>query len=44
VKEKVHVLKAKVDGAKGPQSLCITFAMDEPAAHTPTPIATWVKK
>ncbi len=44
VKEKVHVLKASVDGAKGPQSLCITFAIDEPAAHTVTPIATWVKK
>ncbi|WP_395741961.1 heparinase II/III family protein [Prosthecobacter sp.] len=44
VKEKVHVLKATVDGAKGPQSLCITFSMDEPAAHTVTPVATWVKK
>ncbi|OYW76245.1 MAG: hypothetical protein B7Z37_09715 [Verrucomicrobia bacterium 12-59-8] len=44
VKEKVHVLKALVDGAKGPQSLCITFAIDEAPAHTVTPIATWVKK
>ena len=44
VNEKVHVLKASVDGAKGPQSLCITFALDEPPAHTVTPIATWVKK
>lgn len=44
LREKVHVLKATVEGAKGPQSLCITFAMDEPAAHTATPIATWVKK
>jgi hypothetical protein len=44
VKEKVHILKATLEGAKGPQSLCITFAIDEPAAHTVTPIATWVKK
>ena len=44
VKEKVHVLKASIDGGKGPLSLCITFALDEPAAHTVTPIATWVKK
>lgn len=41
VREKVHVLKASLDGAKGPQSLCITFALDEAAAHTATPVATW---
>ncbi|MFC5457862.1 heparinase II/III domain-containing protein [Prosthecobacter fluviatilis] len=41
VREKVHVLKASVDGAKGPQSLCITFALDEAATHTATPVATW---
>ena len=44
VKAKIHVLKASVDGAKGPQSLCITFALDEAAPHTPTPVATWGAK
>ncbi len=44
VKEGIRVLKASIDGVKGPQSLCITFALDEPAAHTATPVATWVKK
>ncbi|MDI1315061.1 heparinase II/III family protein [Prosthecobacter sp.] len=44
VKANIHVLKASVDGAKGPQSLCITFAMDEAPVHTATPVATWVKK
>lgn len=44
VKENVHVLKASIEGVKGAQSLCITFALDEPPAHTATPIATWVKK
>lgn len=44
VREKVHVLKAVIEGAKGAQSLCITFAMDEAPAHTATPVATWVKK
>ena len=44
VKAKVHILKAAVEGVKGPQSLCITFALDESPEHTPTPIATWVKK
>jgi hypothetical protein len=44
VKANVHVLKASVDGAKGPQSLCITFALDEAPAHTATPVATWVSK
>ncbi len=44
IKEKVHILKAEIPGVKGAQSLCITFALDEAATHTPTPIATWVKK
>jgi len=44
VKEKVHVLKAAVEGVKGPQSLCITFALDEAPAHTAAPIAAWGKK
>jgi hypothetical protein len=44
VKAKVHVLKASIEGVKGPQSLCITFALDEPPAHTATPVAAWVKK
>jgi hypothetical protein len=44
VKANVHVLKAKIEGGKGPQSLCITFAIDEAPAHTATPVATWVKK
>ncbi|MCX6850809.1 MAG: heparinase II/III family protein [Verrucomicrobia bacterium] len=44
VKANIHVLKASVEGAKGPQSLCITFALDEAPAHTATPVATWVKK
>jgi hypothetical protein len=43
VKEKVNILKVVLAEAKGPQSLCITFALDEAAAHTATPIATWVK-
>lgn len=44
VKEKVHILTAEIKEVKGPQSLCITFALDEPATHTPTPIATWGAK
>jgi hypothetical protein len=44
VKEKVNVLKVALTDAKGPQSLCITFALDEAPAHTPTPVATWVPK
>ena len=44
VKANIHVLKATIEGAKGPQSLCITFAMDEAPTHTPTPVATWVQK
>ena len=43
VKEKVNILKVALAEVKGPQSLCITFALDEGAAHTATPIATWVK-
>ncbi len=43
VKEKVNILKVALAEAKGPQSLCITFALDEAPAHTATPIATWVK-
>jgi hypothetical protein len=44
IKEKVHVLKAEIPGVKGPQSLCITFALDEAPAHTATPVATWGAK
>jgi hypothetical protein len=44
VKEKVNILKVALADAKGPQSLCITFALDEAPAHTPTPVATWVPK
>jgi hypothetical protein len=44
VKEKVNVLKATIADAKGPQSLCITFALDEAPTHTPAPVATWVPK
>ena len=44
VKEKVNILQAILPDAKGPQSLCITFALDEAAAHTPTPVAEWVPK
>ena len=44
VKEKVHVLKAAVEGVKGPQSLCITFALDEAPTHAAAPIAAWGKK
>jgi hypothetical protein len=41
---KINVLRASVPEAKGPQSLCITFttALEAPA-HTPQPIAEWVK-
>jgi len=44
VREKVNILQAILPDAKGPQSLCITFALDEAAAHTATPVATWVPK
>ncbi len=44
IKGKVNILKATVPEGKGPQSLCITFALDEAPAHTATPVATWVKK
>ncbi|WP_395738213.1 heparinase II/III family protein [Prosthecobacter sp.] len=44
IKEKVHVLQAEIPGSKGAQSLCITFALDEAPAHTPTPVATWGAK
>lgn len=43
-KEGIKVLKVVLAEAKGPQSLCITFAMDEPPIHTATPVAEWVKK
>lgn len=43
-KEKINVLKVALADAKGPQSLCITFALNEGAAHTATPVAEWVKK
>ena len=39
--EKINVLKVALADAKGPQSLCITFALDEAAAHTATPVAEW---
>ena len=43
--EGVKILQATVPDAKGDVSLCITFTTAEAApAHTPTPIATWVKK
>ena len=44
VGEKVNILQAILPEAKGQQSLCITFALDEAAAHTPTPVAAWVPK
>lgn len=44
VKEKVNILKVALENVKGPQSLCITFALDGAPAHTAAPIATWVKK
>lgn len=44
VKAKVNILTVNLEGVKGPQSLCITFALDEAPAHTATPVATWVKK
>ncbi|MGV3659530.1 MAG: heparinase II/III domain-containing protein [Prosthecobacter sp.] len=42
--EKINVLKVALADAKGPQSLCITFALDEAAAHTATPVAEWGAK
>ena len=43
--EGVKILQATVPDAKGELSLCITFTTGESApAHTPTPIAAWVKK
>lgn len=44
VKAKVNILIVNVEGVKGPQSLCITFALDESPDHAATPVATWVKK
>lgn len=43
-KEGIKVLKVSLAEAKGPQSLCITFALDEAPIHTATPVAAWVKK
>jgi hypothetical protein len=41
---KINVLRASIPEAKGPQSLCITFTTaPEAPAHTPQPIAEWVK-
>lgn len=42
--EKINVLKVALADAKGPQSLCITFALDEAAAHTASPVAEWGAK
>lgn len=42
--EKINVLKVALADAKGPQSLCITFALDEAATHTATPVAEWGAK
>lgn len=44
VAEKVNVLKTSLSDVKGPQSLCITFALDEAPTHTVVPVAEWVKK
>lgn len=42
--EKINILRVALADAKGPQSLCITFALDAAPAHTTTPVAEWVKK
>ncbi|MEZ5387799.1 MAG: heparinase II/III family protein [Prosthecobacter sp.] len=44
VREKVNILQAILPEAKGQQNLCITFALDEAATHTPTPVAEWMPK
>lgn len=43
-KEAINILKVTLPDVKGPQSLCITFALDEAPTHTATPVADWVKK
>jgi len=43
-KEAIKILKVSLADAKGPQSLCLTFALDEAIPHTATPVAEWVKK
>ncbi len=43
-KEKVNILRVALAEVKGPQSLCITFALDEAPIHVVTPVAAWVKK
>lgn len=42
--EKINVLKVALADVKGPQSLCIAFALDEAATHTATPVAEWGAK
>lgn len=42
--EKINVLKVALAEAKGPQSLCITFALDEAPIHAATPVAEWGAK